>query len=87
MQCAVGHLFLEKILDDRDHALDLRVGQFRENRQAETFTRGFFGNGKIPGVVAEIRVTLLQVPRPRIMQRAADAVVAAFSLSPGARRG
>jgi hypothetical protein len=30
-------LFLEKILDDRDDALDLRVGQFRKNRQAGTF--------------------------------------------------
>ncbi len=27
-------LFLEEVLDDCDHALDLRIGQFRINRQA-----------------------------------------------------
>ena len=27
-------LFAEKLLDDRNHALDLRVGQFGINRQA-----------------------------------------------------
>src|ERR1017187_4611017 len=67
-------LCAEKILDDRDDALDLRVGQFGENRQAEAFARGFFGDGKSAGLVAEIRIALLQMQRQRVMQRATDAV-------------
>jgi hypothetical protein len=86
-QRAVGRFFLEEILGDRDDALDLRVGQFRENRPAEAFARGFFSDGKITGFVAGAGLALLPVQRQRIMQRATDAVAAAFSLSPGARRG
>jgi len=37
-------LTLEKALNAIGHAVDLRIGQLRVNRQAETFARGFFGN-------------------------------------------
>ena len=56
-------LFAEKILDHLRHALDLRVGQFGINRQAQAFARGLFGDGKIAGLVAEVRVSLLQMQR------------------------
>src|ERR1041384_7004891 len=64
----------EKHLDRIRHPLDLFVRKLRINRQAENFARGFFGDGKISGFVAERGVALLQMERQRIMQRAADAV-------------
>ena len=54
--------------------LNLFVGQFRINRQAQAFAGGLFRNRKIPRLVAERRVTLLQVQRQRIVQRATNLV-------------
>src|ERR1700692_3417633 len=71
--CFGGELFLEEISDDFHHTLDLCVGQFGINRQAQTFARGFFCHREITRLVAEAGVTFLQVQRQRIMQRAADA--------------
>ena len=64
----------KEIFDNFRHALDLRVGQFGINRQAQALARGFFGHGKIAGLVAEARVTFLQMQWQWIVQRAADAV-------------
>src|SRR5262245_47549178 len=43
----------EKLLDHLRHALDLRVGHFRINREAEAFARGLFCDRKHARLVAE----------------------------------
>jgi len=63
-----------KILDDLHRALDLRVGQFGINWQAQDFVRGLFGDWKVANLVAEICIAFLQVQRHWVMQRATDAI-------------
>jgi hypothetical protein len=65
-------LFSEKVVDDCRDPFNLFVGQFRINGQTQTFARGFFGNGKIAGMVSERTVAILQVERHGIMEGAAD---------------
>src|SRR5690348_2247984 len=64
----------KKPFDHVRDALDLAVGQFRINRQAQALARRFFRDWKIPSLVTQRRVAFLQVQWQRIMQRAAHAV-------------
>ena len=43
----------KEFLDDFDDALDLAVGEFGIDGQAQAFARGFFGDGEIAGFIAE----------------------------------
>src|SRR4051812_42988776 len=67
-------LSAEKPFYHFDDTLDLGFSQLRVNRQAETFAGGLLGNWEVAFFVSQMRVTLLQVQRKRIMQCAADLV-------------
>src|ERR1039457_5467781 len=63
------NLLTPKILDHRRHALDLRLGQLGENRQAQALASGLFRVRKITGLMAQAGVTFLQMQRQRIIDR------------------
>ena len=56
-----------EIMNCRDNAGNLRVGQFRIHRQAEAFARRSLRNRKISGLVTESGEALLQVQSMGIM--------------------
>src|SRR5207302_11135421 len=65
---------LKKVRNHLCHTFHLGIGQFWINRQAEALTRGLFCYREITRFVAEMLISLLQMQRKRVMQRAADLV-------------
>ena len=67
-------LLVEKGFYDGGNPINLGIGEFGIDGQAEAFAGGFFGDWEIAGAIAEVGVAFLQVQREGIMQGAADAV-------------
>jgi len=53
--------------DGLDNQLLVGVGEFGVDRKRERFLTGFFGDGKLPGTVAERRESLLKVEAERVI--------------------
>src|ERR1051326_8412618 len=66
---------LKKLPNYSRHPLNLRVGKFGVNRQAEALAGGFFGDREVARVVSKMGVSLLQMQRQWVMQRAADVIL------------
>jgi len=60
-------------MNDGRNALDLGLGHFGINGQAEAFAGGFFGDGEIAGLIAQAGIAFLEVQRLRVMEGAANA--------------
>ena len=59
---------------------DLRLGEFRMDRECQHFGGGAFGDGKIAGPITEVCVSGLEVDRNRIMHAGLHAEAEQFLL-------
>lgn len=55
-----------------DYRSDLSGVHFRIHRQRKDLIREFFGNREIPGLIAQLSKSLLEVHRDRIVNRSPD---------------
>src|ERR1051325_3827778 len=72
-ELAARSLF-EKVRDDGGHALLLPVGHRGKERQRQHFFARALGHREVARLVAQRRITLLEMQRQRVVNGIADAV-------------